>query len=559
MAAQKHVDVPGVQTVGKICDVPVINQVEGPHITTVETIAELPRTQTIGKIRGVPMVGEMTQGGQTTENIALQPIRQEAPAEHAQVTEWGAALPVEHGETVFKGGAPQQMGGTVAMNVAVGGGTSVIQPGMATYSAPPLMPVVQQGVAIVQPAMMQQGAGIVSIMITVMQPGMGSVSNVQPVAMMMQQGMGSASNGQAAEAAATKAAAAKAMAEKTAAEKAAAENDVIDARSFPEEDTQIIRQVPKGLPQLPLRLVCKNTFIDAYDEGTLEYSDGGLPAALFDTSAEVEERRTAYRRFRLGSRVGARGDSRNRKCGSCSPHDQEQPPAAAAWSAVLSSAGGAAGALAASAAAVSQAAVPQEGVDIDDDDEKKKSEELRAEFEPITGLMKEGLGDKLAKAAMNSCMAGTPCDLTTSGCGWSANMERITKAQSLRDSSMNAYTVPKKTTEVNPKHSIMTELRKKAAADKSDKTEKDLVWLLFGILLLTSVFNLDEPTHSAGRIHRMVELGPPNDDDDEGLGDDNDLPPLAEVEGAADEELKMDEVEKATLRVLKKNLAKKCL
>merc|ERR1711959_233817 len=121
----------------------------------------------------------------------------------------------------------------------------------------------------------------------------------------------------------------------------------------------------------------------------------------------------------------------------------------------------------------------KEGLDIDDEDEKKKMEEMKAEFEPLTKLMKEVLGDKVEKVMVSSRMADSPCVLTTSEYGWSANMERIMKAQALRDSSMTSYMVSKKTMEVNPKHSIMTELRKKAAADKSDKTVKDLIWLLF--------------------------------------------------------------------------------
>merc|ERR1719271_1800760 len=140
-------------------------------------------------------------------------------------------------------------------------------------------------------------------------------------------------------------------------------------------------------------------------------------------------------------------------------------------------------------------------------------------------------------------IAESPVVLVTSEHGWSANMERIMKAQAVRDSSMGSYMVSKKTMEINPNHSIMSEVKQKASADKSDKTVKDLIWLLFDTSLLTSGFNLDEPTQFAGRIHRMINLGLSIDDDDEGLGDDDDLPPLEEVEGAADEASKMEEVD----------------
>merc|ERR1740129_2400708 len=159
--------------------------------------------------------------------------------------------------------------------------------------------------------------------------------------------------------------------------------------------------------------------------------------------------------------------------------------------------------------------VTKEGLNVEDEDEKKRLEEQKAAYEGLCKLIKEVLGDKIEKVIVSNRIAESPCVLVTSEYGWSANMERIMKAQALRDSSMTSYMVSKKTMEINPNHAIMGELLQKATADKGDKTVKDLVWLLFDTSLLTSGFSLDEPTQFAGRIHRMIKLGLSIDEDDD--------------------------------------------
>merc|ERR1711922_131385 len=182
--------------------------------------------------------------------------------------------------------------------------------------------------------------------------------------------------------------------------------------------------------------------------------------------------------------------------------------------------------------------VTKEGLELpEDEDEKNKREENVKKLEGLCKVMKDILDKKVEKVTVSTRLVSSPCCIVTSQYGWTANMERIMKAQALRDTSTMGYMAAKKHLEINPDHPIINTLKDKSDADKNDKSVKDLSLLLFETSLLASGFSLEDPTSHANRIHRMIKLGLGIDDDDGAAGDApaDEMPPL-EGEGEDDGE-----------------------
>lgn len=160
--------------------------------------------------------------------------------------------------------------------------------------------------------------------------------------------------------------------------------------------------------------------------------------------------------------------------------------------------------------------ITKDGLKLDEsEEEKKKFEELKLKTEDFCKVVKETLGDKIDKAVCSERIVKSPCCLVTSEYGWSANMERIMRAQALRDSSMSSHMTSKKIMEINPSNKVIKALVEKVSVDRTDNSIKDFIWLLYESSLLSSGFSLEDPNVFVDRLQHILAVGLSVDTSDE--------------------------------------------
>ena len=182
----------------------------------------------------------------------------------------------------------------------------------------------------------------------------------------------------------------------------------------------------------------------------------------------------------------------------------------------------------------------KEDLKFGDDTEAAKArlKKVKEEFKDFIKWWKEILPSEDVEAVkISNRLVTTPCSVVTSKYGWSANMERIMKAQALSDDGRMAYMRGRKTLEINPGHPIIKTLKDKSEDDADDEDTKRTALIMYETALLESGFMFEEPKGFAGRLFDMVRRDLGVEADAEVEEPDVDAEPEAAAEEAPKDEL----------------------
>lgn len=144
-----------------------------------------------------------------------------------------------------------------------------------------------------------------------------------------------------------------------------------------------------------------------------------------------------------------------------------------------------------------------------DDENKETFESLTKDYEKVCTYIKNVLDNSIEKVVLSNRLDSSPCVLVTSEYGWTANMERIMKAQALGGSKDMSYMMSKKILEINPYNNIIKRIKSKLDEDngESSSTLNDLIHLLYDVTIQSSGFVLDDPSTFSKRILKLINIG----------------------------------------------------
>lgn len=146
----------------------------------------------------------------------------------------------------------------------------------------------------------------------------------------------------------------------------------------------------------------------------------------------------------------------------------------------------------------------RDGIEIEESD-KEAHERLVKEWEPVTKKIKEILDDKVTRVTVSNRIVDSPCVLVSEAYGWTANMERIMKAQALRN-DMYGMMNSRKIMEINPDHAIMKEIKTRVMEDNI-KNIKVIIDMLYDTVVIDSGFSLTDPSRYARKIYKLIQTG----------------------------------------------------
>lgn len=150
--------------------------------------------------------------------------------------------------------------------------------------------------------------------------------------------------------------------------------------------------------------------------------------------------------------------------------------------------------------------VSREGLELDADEENK-AEEAEKELKPLMDFVKSTLGEKIERVEVSRRLSDSPVALVTSKFGWTANMERIMKSQTMADSRAMEYMKGRRIMEINPESPVIAALKSQFEADPAGAAAKATAELLYETALVTSGFNVESPKDFASRIYSLIAAG----------------------------------------------------